>query len=463
MEKRDKNLLKEKTKRLSIIESGFYGVHEGVGIKYIAPFALAIGKNNPYVTTFIAILHSLPYLVGNLSELFTNKIINKYKRKNILAFFVILQSITWFGILASGLLFFNGLNSNFSLILLVIFYVLLVSFGSFVSPVWASLMRDIVDYKRGSYFSKRNITSGFISLVCSLIAGIFLDKAGFNNVFISFSILFLFAFVFRFLSGISFIYHYEPKFNLDRSKYFSFTDFIKKYRKSNFVKFTLFISLFMLAVSLSGPFFVVYMINDLGFNYLTWTVIGVAGSLSTLFFMPFWGNFIDNYGSLKTLKVTGILASIVPLLWMFSYYMNPAGINIVIFLIMLEIFAGCMWAGFNLSYSNFIYDVVTLEKMHLCSAYFNIIYAVGIFVGSAIGSVILSLKIKLFFVSSIFLVFFISGIFRLLVYLIMIPKINEVRDVKNISVEKAFRKLFKYNLRPFMNLFNFEIIKSSSN
>lgn len=463
MEKRDENLLKEKTKKLSIVEGSFYGVHDGLGIKYIAPFALAIGKNNPYISAFIAILYSVPSLIGNFSQLLTNRIINKYKRKNILTFFVILQSITWFGILASGLLFSNGVNSNFSLILLVIFYTLLVSFSSFVSPVWASLIRDIVDYKRVSYFSKRNITSGFISLVCSLIAGIFLDKSGFDNVFISFSILFLFAFIFRFLSGISFIYHYEPKFNFDKSKYFSFIDFVKKYRKSNFVKFTFFISLFILAVSLSSPFFVVYMLNDLGFNYITWTIISVMGSLSSLFFMPFWGDFIDEYGSLKTLKITGILASIVPLLWMFSYYMNPAGINIVIFLIILEIFAGCMWAGFNLSYSNFIYDAVTLEKMHLCSAYFNIIYAIGIFVGSAIGSVILSFKIKLFFVAPIFFIFFISGIFRLLVYLIMIPKINEVRDVKNISVEKVFSKLFRYNLRPFMSLLHFEIIKSSSN
>ena len=423
MEKRDETLLKEKTKKLSIIEGGFYGVYDGAGARYIAPFALAIGKDNPYINTFIAILHSVPSLVGNFSQLFTNRIMNKYKRKNLLSFFIIIQSIIWFGIIASGL-FSNKLNSNFSLTILIIFYTLSVSFGSFVSPVWASLMKDIVNFKRGSYFSKRNIISGSVSLISSLIAGFFLDKAGFSNIFVSFTILFLFAFIFRFLSGILFIYHYEPKFKIDNSKYFNFLDFINKYRKSNFVKFSLFISLFMLAVSLSSPFFIVYMINELKFNYLTWTIISVSGALSSLFFMPFWGKFIDEYGSLKTLKITGIFASIIPLLWMMSYYIDFNSANIIIFLIILEIFAGCMWAGFNLSYSNFIFDAVTLEKTHLCSAYFNILYAVGIFLGSMIGSTILSLKIKLFFISPIFFIFFVSGISRLLAYFIMIPKIN---------------------------------------
>jgi MFS family permease len=457
------DLFRDNTKRLSVIEGGFFGIQEGFGTKYIAPFALAIGKNNPYINTFIAILHSAPYLIGNLSQLFTNGVMKNYKRKNLLSFFVLFQSFLWLGVLFSGFLFLKGVDSNLSLILLIIFYSALVSSGSFVAPVWASLMKDIVDGKRASYFSRRNAISGFVALISSLIAGIFLDKIGANHLLIGFFLLFLFSFVFRFISGILFLYHYDPEFKMNHSNYFSFKDFIKKYKRSNFVKFTIFISLFILAVSLSSPFFVVYMLKDLNLSYLKWTIITISGSLSSLIFMPFWGNFIDNHGSIKTLKITGIFVSFIPLLWMISYYFNPSEINIVIFLVFLEFFAGCMWSGFNLSYPNFIYDAVTLEKTHLCSAYFNIFYGIGIFIGSIVGSVLLSLNIKLFFVSSIFFVFFISGIFRISAYLLMIPKINEVRDVQNISIEKIFKKLPRFKVKPFIDVFNLKIIRPRPN
>lgn len=460
MEKRGEHLLREKTKKLSVLEGSFFGVHDGLGMRYIAPFALAIGKNNQYVTTFIAIIQSFPLLVGNLSQLLTNNVMQKYRRKYLLSLFVILQSVSWIGVLFSGLLFFKfGLSSTTALIFLTISYTLLVSFGSFVSPVWASLMKDIVVDKRGNYFSRRNLISGFVALSFSLLAGLLLDSVSDDKIFLGFSILFLFAFIFRCTSGILFLFHYDPKFKPNNSSYFSFFDFVKKYRTSNFAKFSFFISFFILSVSIASPFFVVYMLENLGFSYLKWTIITVTGSLSSLFFMPFWGNFVDTHGSIKTLKFTGLLVSIIPLVWMLTYYMNPSGSVIFIYLIILELFAGCMWAGFNLSYSNFIYDAVTNEKTHLCSAYFNLLYAIGVFVGAIVGSMVISFDVKLLFVNSLFFVFFLSGLFRVVTYFLIIPRVNEVRDVQTISVEKTFEKLVKYHVKPFADIFHLKIIR----
>lgn len=464
MEKRDDDL-KENTKKLSIIEGSFYGIHEGVGIRYIAPFALAIGKGNPYVTTFLAILHSVPSLIGNLSQLYTNKIINKYKRKYLLAFFVILQSLAWFSILLSGLFFlkFND-KSSLSLILLVISYTLLVSFGSFINPVWTSLMKDIVSDKNGYYFGRRTMISGFVALLSSLLAGIFLDKLSPNKLLMGFFLLFFFAFIFRLFSGILFFFHYDPPFKKIGSDYFSFIEFVREYRTSNFVKFSLFISFFMFSVSLASPFFIVYMLEDLKFSYLTWTIISVAGSLSSLIFMSFWGNFIDNHGSIKTIRLTGVVISLIPAAWIFTYYMNPESLTIFIYLIILELFAGFMWAGFNLSYSNFVYDVIVKkEKTHLCAAYFNVLHAIGIFLGAVIGSLIISFNINLFFVSSIFFIFFLSALSRILAYLIMTPRINEVRNVQNATVEKAFKELCKFHMKPFIHFFHLKINKLNHN
>lgn len=50
---------------------------DGAGSRYITPYALAIGANN----TQIGLLTSIPSLLGNLSQLFTSKIIEKTSRK----------------------------------------------------------------------------------------------------------------------------------------------------------------------------------------------------------------------------------------------------------------------------------------------------------------------------------------------------------------------------------------------
>ena len=45
----------------------------------------------------------------------------------------------------------------------------------------------------------------------------------------------------------------------------------------------------------------------MGFSYLDWTIITIAGSLSSLLFMPLWGKFTDRFGSVKTISITGFI------------------------------------------------------------------------------------------------------------------------------------------------------------
>ena len=106
MKKRAEKKLQEKTKKISIIEGSFYGVYEGAGVRYIAPFALAIGKNNPYLISFIALLNSVPPLIGNISQLYAHEAMRHYTRKRLLLFFSVLQSFLLIGILLSGIAFF---------------------------------------------------------------------------------------------------------------------------------------------------------------------------------------------------------------------------------------------------------------------------------------------------------------------------------------------------------------------
>lgn len=444
-QKESEKELKEKTKELSIREGASYKVMDGAGLRYITPYALSIGANNAQ----IGFLTSIPLLLGNFSQLLTSKIIGKYSRKKIMLTGVFLQALMWIPILFVGYLFFyKGIDHGFSANLLIVFYTLLILFGAFVSPVWNSLMKDVVGKRVGAYFGHRNKILEISVLVVMLISGLILNYFKKTNLFLGFLILFGAACVARLVSAYFLKKHYEPKLKLEKGYYFKFTDFIKKIPKSNFGKFALFIALIAFGATIASPFFAVYMLKDLNFSYITYTIIIVCYSLSYLVFMPLWGKFADRFGSLKVLRWTGAMIFLIPLLWFLTIFFVKINIALVIgYLIGLEIFAGFVWAGFNLSIINFIYDAVSNQKIALCVAYFNIMHGVGVFIGASLGGIISSFNFTIFGISSILFVFLLSGAVRFFIYIIMISKIKEVRRVEEYK-DGEFGEEMKKGLLP---------------
>ena len=189
-----------------------------------------------------------------------------------------------------------------------------------------------------------------------------------------------------------------------------------------------------MATSISGPFFAPYMLKDLQFSYITFTMINlVISAVATLLFMPLWGAFIDKYGCVKTLQITAYLVPIIPLLWLVS----PS----ISLLVSIQILSGIAWAGFNLAAGNFTYDAVTRPRMGLCVAYTATINSVGIFLGAVIGGLLASFTT--ISMNIYFFVFVVSGLARLAVTVLFLPKIKEIRP--NIIPMKLYLKLW----RPF--------------
>src|SRR3989344_9276346 len=87
---------------------------------------------------------------------------------------------------------------------------------------------------------------------------------------------------------------FNPNFRIRRGYYFSFWDFLKNY--DNFGKFAVYQAAFFFAVMLSSPFFAVYMLEDLKFSYVTFTIVTLSSSVFFLIFSPLAGKFSDKYG-----------------------------------------------------------------------------------------------------------------------------------------------------------------------
>ena len=216
---------------------------------------------------------------------------------------------------------------------------------------------------------------------------------------------------------------YEPKLEFEKEYYFSFLEFILKAKSTNFGRFSFFIALFNLAIAISSPLFVIYMLRDLKFNYLTYMIITLAGSVFSLFVMELWGKIADKFGNYFVMYITGILVPFIPIFWIFSA--SP------IYLIFVPtLLNGIAWTGFNLAANDFVYDNVRAEKRGLAVSYFNMLYGIGVFLGAGIGAILINF-LTTTFIAPILLIFIISGILMMAITVIFLPLIKEARELKN--------------------------------
>ena len=414
-------------------------MNEGFGMRYITPYALALGATN----VFIGFLSSVPSLIGNFSQLFTHKAMLKYSRKKIAFFGALFQAIMWLFVIGVGFLFFVlHTNSFISPLLLVVVYSLLIVFGAFYSPAWNSWMKDLVSERSGKYFGFRSRICGIVILISILIAGFLLDFLKGFNLFLAFAVIFSIAFIARSVSAFLFLKKYEPEFKPQQGYYFNLWQFVRKMGGNNFGRFVIYISLFNLTVAIASPFFAVYMLKDLGFSYTSYMLVTLSPSFASLLFIPFWGKFSDKYGHIKMLRICGFLIPVIPILWFFF--------NKVYYLIAIEFFSGIIWAGFGFTASNFVYDAVTKQRMVICVAYLNFINAIGVFIGATLGG-ILSSVVQISFLRPLLLIFLISGVLRLIVSLLLLPKLKEVKTVEPFKISKI--KLIKpRDIWDFLNI-----------
>jgi MFS family permease len=214
----------------------------------------------------------------------------------------------------------------------------------------------------------------------------------------------------------------------------------QRLRQSNFVRFSIFFALMQFAVAIASPFFTVYMLRDLQFSYLAF--MGNTGMSILVQFLTLnqWGRISDVFGNRRILGTTGVLVPLMPLLWIFStnYW----------YLLCAQALSGLAWAGFTLSASNFIYDLIARDKRATYLSVHNVLASIGIFGGAMLGGYlglvmptqIALAGITISWLSPLLGVFVISTLARALVVVFLLPKIREVRKVRPISFTDRYHR-----------------------
>ena len=364
--------VKGKTKKNAILEGLYFAVMSGTGYTYITPFAIALGVPN----FVVGLLSAFATLASFLGQHLGAWILQFEKsRRDFVVRLRFAQAAIWIPI---SLLFL--LSPDLSSVGLIILYSGVIFTGTFTSPAWTSLLGDALTKKdRGYYLGHRNRLMVFVDLISAILAGAILFLFT-NNVFVGFLIIFGVAAAMRFVSGRYASKVWDPPFRAAKE---SFGNVFRIPKNIHFRNFLTLWSGIRFASDIGGPFFAVYLLRNLGFDYLSFGVVIAAWAIGSMFSQPFWGRIIDKYGTRPVVFATIALNPLIPAAFIFVF--NPASAMLVYFL------GGVVWAGLNLGITNFLFRISSRKQLPEYSASLRGISSIVAFAGAAIGSALVFL------------------------------------------------------------------------
>lgn len=421
-----------KSLRNSVLDGSAYSVMLGLTQNYITPYALTMKAT----TQQIGLLTSVPNFTMAAAQFAAPGLSERAGgRKNFILPMVFMHALIWLPILLIPYLF-----QTHQVWWLIAFMTLSTAFDSVVNPAWGSMMADLVPVQiRGRFFGLRNRITAFVTMAFSYVAGGILQLLT-GNSNLAFTIIFTGAIASRLVSFYFLSRMYEPLSPVtDKQGHDSVLKIARGLFSTNTGMFIIFCALMNFTTTIAGPFFSPYMLRDLQFSYIVYTIIISVAGLATVGFMTWWGKRIDRAGGIKVLKITSLFVPFVPLGWVLNHSLW--------WLIIIQIFSGFAWAGFQLSSGVFIFDAALPENRTRYIALYNSLIFLGVSLGSLTGGIVAPL-LPPFMGSHLLSIFIVSGVARLTVALFFLPRIKEVRKVPQIEAREL---LFRDFQRPWRN------------
>ncbi len=295
-------------------------------------------------------LMAVPQLFGALLQLLSAWLGNYLPRKPMVVVTAIIQTAVV--VLLAALAASRPDNAVRWLILLAVLY---FSCMNFIQPQWRAWMGSIVPQRRrGAFFAARTRLTMVASLVVFTGGGILLTmSARAEMAWLGFTLLFSLAAIGRAMSArlLALMHDPDPRPHPERRKGFrqSMQQLYYSLHDKTFRDYSFFVAGMQGVVAISAPFFALYMLRDLGFTYLEYSLNAIASIVTQFLTLSFWGRFTDRYGNRLVMRFCCLTIPVIPLLWLLSpdfYY-----------LLLVQMVSGLVWSGFTLSTANYLYDI----------------------------------------------------------------------------------------------------------
>ncbi len=325
--------------RLSLWDGLAFAFMVGVGENYLLADAIRLSAS----TLEQGLVVALPLAVGATGPLIALRVLARLSaRKPFVVAAVFLQALNWAALALGDL---SGLVTPRVLIALAALHQV---FGQATGTAWTSWFGDLVPRTiRGRYFARRN-RGIYLATCAGLLAGGGLlqllepapaagPAAGGGH---GFALLFALAAVARFLSALCLALTPEPRFS-GLSGRVRVVGFLRTERGSRAWRLLVFSGMLYFSVYIASPYFAPYMLAELRFSYLEFTLASLAIVLLKVISVPAWGRVVDDHGARPTFALAALLTSLVPLPWLWTRGLAWA--------LLAQGFSGFSWAGYEVA------------------------------------------------------------------------------------------------------------------
>lgn len=377
----------------------------------------------------IAWLTAVPQLIGGWLQIASVWLGQYVPRRNLILTSIVLQAASVFGY--ALLAIFHPQDAFYWLLGLALAY---QATSNLIQPLWRAWMGGLIPpRRRGAFFAGRTRLTMLTTVIMFCLGGGLLNLFQASaSAWIGFCTIFLCATLGRVLSAkLTWQMHDpEPDGVVVRSKLLMRSIGVVREATADpvFRRYVLFMAGFQGCVAISGPFFAVYMLSDLGMNYLTYSIALMASILAQFVTLGSWGKISDRYGNRVVMVITCSIIPVLPLLWLISANF--------FYLIVIQLLSGFAWSGFSLCGANYLYDLRPRQaNFATYAALQSGVTASAVFVGVLIGGYLAvaaeswadGFLAPLNMTSSLYVVFVVTAVLRIGLALWFLPNSVEPR------------------------------------
>jgi MFS family permease len=417
-------------------EAAVSAVMTGVTEPFMAPYVLALGGTSLQA----GLLSSVRNLVLSLIQLASAPAIRVAgSRKTLVLWTAAVQAVLWFPIAIVGIAFGRD-----AVPILIVLYTTGTAISVLGGPAWGSLVASYLHaHERGRFFGRRARIVGVWTSIASFLAGGVLQITQ-HRPLLGFACLSAAAGICRVVSCAQLAQLHDPPWSEHPHLESSFFRFLAHVGHNNYSRFGVSLAALNFAAHLSAPYFAIFMLEELHYDYLTYTGVVLAGSLTGTLAGPWWGRIGDTHGNQAVLRWTMLGVGILPALW--PLFPHP------LWMMSLNAAGAFLWAGLNLSSVNFIYDAAGAHERHTWIAYFNVLNGLGVSAGALVGGVAIDLLPPLGG-SRFAAVFVLSAALRFVVAFAFRALVREVRPVRQIGLREVMYDVVGQRVVQVLGLF----------
>ena len=258
------------------------------------------------------------------------------------------------------------------------------TFANLAYPAWISMVADIIPLTgRGRYFGTRNFAMGVIGITVILLIGEMITR---TSKPAGYQIALGFAFIIGMFSTYSFSHirvSTAPPEALQGGSTISLPRLLADLKKHPaFLTMAGVAALWNFSLSLAGPFFNVYLVQNLSATASMVGFLSVVTTISGLFVQQKLGELADRWGPRRMQLISGFLIPILPFAWLFvtsPWHIVP-----------INILSGILWGAFNLAAFNYLLLVTPDAQRARYSAIYQLVITISLAIGAAVGSIILT-------------------------------------------------------------------------